>query len=671
MTGKPTYEELEQRIQELEKADAKGHQETSLPLYLREKLSASFKETSVAMAIVSLDGHFINTNPALQEMLGYCPSELAEKTFQEIVHPADIGADLFPTRELFSNKKSAFRTEKRFVRKDGQIVWGRLSGSFVRDTTDQPSFFISMVEDISDQKYAEQALKESERRYRLVSENTLDIIWTMDLDLVFTFVNPAIYKIAGYKPEEWIGTHLSEHCDEENFEKMARLAVEELAKGPGGGSDLIFEATMFKKHRVPTTVEIHCKVIYDDSGQPTGLHGTTRDISDRLERENAHKQLQAQLIQAQKMESVGRLAGGVAHDFNNMLSVIMGYAEVALSKVNPKDSLYSDLNEILEITHRSTEITRQLLAFARQQNIAPKVIDLNEAIDSMQNILRRLVGKDIQINWLPGTGVWPVKMDPAQVDQVMANLCVNSRDAITDFGEITIETGNTNLDEAYCAEHAGFRPGEYVCLSISDNGSGMNTETLDKVFEPFFTTKEIGKGTGLGLATVYGIVKQNKGFINVYSEPDFGTIVKIYLPRQMALPQAESKRPIQEIPSGKGETVLLVDDDNSILDIIRDLLETLGYRVLACPSATEAISLAKNRTDAIDLLITDVVMPKINGQDLAVKLQGIFPGIKILFMSGYTASVIANRGVLKEGLRFIQKPFSKEHLAVKVREALE
>ena len=522
----------------------------------------------------------------------------------------------------------------------------------------------------SQQNFILTALRESERRFRMVSENTLDIIWTMNLDLIFTYVNPAIHRVTGYTPEEWIGTHLSNHCDEENFNKMSQLVADELAKAPEP-SDIIFDAIMYKKHHIPIPVEIHAKVIYDEKNQPMGLHGTTRDISERVEKEITNKQLQAQLVQAQKMESVGRLAGGVAHDFNNMLSVIMGYAEIALTKVSPEESLHSDLNEILKVSQRSTEITRQLLAFARQQNIAPKVIDLNDAIDGILNILRRLIGEHIDLRWIPGSEVWPVKIDPAQLDQILANLCVNSRDAITDMGRITIETGTIHLDEIYCSDHAGFKPGDYAFLSLIDNGVGMTAEVINNAFEPFFTTKTIGRGTGLGLATVYGIVKQNKGFINVYSEPDLGTALKIYLPRQNVQPLKTDQKNKQHIPSGRGETILLVEDDIAILSITGDLLETLGYNVLPSSSSVKAIELAEMDERHIDLLMTDVIMPELNGRDLAKKIQTQYPDMKVLFMSGYTASVIADRGVLKEGVNFIQKPFSKEFLAVKVREALD
>ncbi|MCF8109672.1 MAG: transporter substrate-binding domain-containing protein [Desulfohalobiaceae bacterium] len=384
-----------------------------------------------------------------------------------------------------------------------------------------------------------------------------------------------------------------------------------------------------------------------------------------------HGKLQSQLLQAQKMESVGRLAGGVAHDYNNMLGVISGYAELALGKIAPDDPLQADLQEILSAARRSADIIRQLLAFARQQTIDPRVLDLNETVESMLKMLRRLIGEDIDLSWEPGPGLWSVKMDPSQLDQILANLCVNARDAISDVGKITIETDIVSLDEAYCADHAGFIPGDFVRLAVSDGGRGMDKETLDHIFEPFFTTKDLGQGTGLGLATIYGIIKQNHGFINVYSEPGQGTTFRIYLPRHAEASTQVEADVTGKIPAANAETVLIVEDEPSILKLAKTMLQQLGYSVLETTSPKEALHLAKKHSGEIHLLISDVVMPEMNGRDLAEKLQTDYPKLKVLFMSGYTANVIAHRGVLDAGVHFMQKPFSSRELAVKAREALE
>lgn len=395
-------------------------------------------------------------------------------------------------------------------------------------------------------------------------------------------------------------------------------------------------------------------------------------IVHRKRSEKDRETLQAQFNQAQKMESVGRLAGGVAHDYNNMLSVILGYTEMCLEKVDPSNPLHDDLLQIFDAGKRSADITRQLLAFARKQTIAPKVLDLNQTVEGLLKMLRRLIGEDINLAWLPSAGLRSIKMDPSQMDQLLANLCVNARDAITGVGKITIETGMVTFDEAYCSYHLGFIPGDFVLLAVSDDGCGMNKETLSKIFEPFFTTKEEGRGTGLGLATVYGIVKQNNGFVNVYSEPGQGTTFNIYLPVYIAESgEIRSKIITESTPSGHGETIMIVEDEVAVLNLSRAMLEKFGYTVLTASAPSEAIHMAKTHGVLIDLLITDVVMPEMNGRDLSEQLHIINPKIKTLFMSGYTANVIAHRGILDEGVHFIHKPFSTNDFAVKVREVLE
>jgi signal transduction histidine kinase/ActR/RegA family two-component response regulator len=396
-----------------------------------------------------------------------------------------------------------------------------------------------------------------------------------------------------------------------------------------------------------------------------------RDVTERRQAESEREKLQAQLLQAQKMESVGRLAGGVAHDFNNMLGVIIGYSELALETSDLSETLHNHLKEIHSAAKRAADITRKLLAFARKQTISPRVLDLNETVESMLKMLRRLIGEDIDLAWLPGSGLWPVMADPSQIDQILANLCVNARDAISESGKLTIETGTVTFDDAYCTEHPESVPGDYVMLAVTDNGCGMSAEILSHLFEPFFTTKEVGKGTGLGLATVYGIVKQNNGFINVYSEPAKGTTFRIYLPRHAGETGTIEALDATQIPQGNGETLFVVEDDTAILELIHTILTGLDYRVLEASTPTSAIKQAGEYAGTIDLLMTDVVMPEMNGRDLAERLQVLHPKIKVLFMSGYTADAIARHGVLEEGIHFLQKPFSMRDIARKIRETLD
>jgi PAS domain S-box-containing protein len=405
-------------------------------------------------------------------------------------------------------------------------------------------------------------------------------------------------------------------------------------------------------------------------GQDPCVLCSIADITGHQLAEEESARLGAQLRQAQKMEAVGRLAGGVAHDFNNMLGVILGHAQLALRRVGPEQPVHASLTEIHKAASRSAALTRQLLGFARRQTVAPRVLDLNETVTGMLQMLERLIGEDIGLHWRPGADLWPVRVDPSQIDQVMANLCVNARDAISDGGKLTIETRNCSLNQEHCATHAGFVPGEYVLLAVSDDGCGMGKETLARLFEPFFTTKETGKGTGLGLATVYGIVKQNHGFIYVVSEPGSGTTFTIYLPRHVG-----GTEPVRTegaaVPAARGqETILLVEDEPAILEMVTAMLEMQGYTVLGSSTPGEAIRLARERAGEVHLLMTDVVMPGMNGRELARNLLSIRPHLKRLFMSGYTAEVIAHHGVLDEGVHFIQKPFSIEDLAARVRETL-
>ena len=411
--------------------------------------------------------------------------------------------------------------------------------------------------------------------------------------------------------------------------------------------------------------------IHGDGGVVSGLTVFVVDITERRRAEEEKSKLEVQLRQAHKMESVGRLAGGIAHDFNNMIHAILGNVYLAMEEIPPGSPARQSLDEISNCAQRSADLTRQLLAFARQQAIAPKVLDLNKTVEGLLKLLRRLIGEDIHLVWCPASSLWPVKLDPTQMDQILANLCVNARDAINGVGKITIKTERAVFDEAYRAKNPGFVPGEYLLLAVSDDGCGMDKETLSQIFEPFFTTKSPGKGTGLGLATVYGIVKQNNGFIHVDSDLGKGTTFNIYLPRH-----AEEAAPTQEeivtkLPKSSGETVLVVEDEPAILTITLRVLEQLGYSTLIASTPHEAIRLAETHGREIHLLLTDVVMPEMNGRDLARRLLTIHPKLKCLFMSGYTADIIAHRGVLEPGLHFIQKPFLKKDLAVKIREALE
>lgn len=406
-------------------------------------------------------------------------------------------------------------------------------------------------------------------------------------------------------------------------------------------------------------------------GKLLGLIGIGRDITARRKANDEKENLIKQLQHIQKLESIGRLAGGVAHDFNNMLSVITGFTDLSLEQIQKDNPIYSHLTEVKNAAQRSVDITKKLLAFARKQNIEPKKIDLNKTLENMLNMLRRLIGENIKLDWVPDDKLWPIQADPSQIDQIITNLCINGRDAIEGEGEISIETRNISLNEEYCANHVGFLPGDFVVLTVTDNGCGMDKETQSNIFEPFFTTKDVGKGSGLGLSTVYGIVKQNKGFINIYSEIGGGTSFRVYLPRYADTSKEYEPSPHYETPKGNRESILIVEDEQSIRILTKWMLEKLNYLVVVADSAENAISIAENQENNIDMLITDVVMPEMNGRDLSERLKKIIPQLKVLYMSGYTANVIVHKGILENGLHFMQKPFSQFDIAAKVRETLD
>ena len=520
--------------------------------------------------------------------------------------------------------------------------------------------------EITERKRAEEALRESEAKYRRLHETMTDAFVRIDMTGNIQEANRAYQALLGYTEEELLQrTYVDLTPEKWHALEMNVIAEQVLVNG----HSQVYEKEYRRKDGTIFPAELRTFLLRDDAGQPVGMWAIVRDITERKHAEEERAKLESQLIQAQKMESVGRLAGGVAHDFNNMLSVILGYAELIKTRLPDDDPLLKDVLAIEKAANHSRDITGQLLAFSRKQIIAPRVMNLNELIASSGNTLSRLIGEDIDLRLYPGENLWRINFDPAQVEQILINLAVNARDAMPDGGKLTIETENCHLDKAYCLKHLGFKPGQYVFLGVSDDGTGMDREVQSHLFEPFFTTKEVGKGTGLGLATVYGMVKQNGGFIICYSEPGRGTTFKIYIPRVAEEDQAEEAPKETPVAYGVGR-ILLVEDDEMVRDITKDILEEIGYTVLSADTPQGAIALCENRDTPFDLLLTDVVMPEMSGRELANRIAVIRPGIKVLYMSGYTSNVIAHRGVLDKGVHFIQKPFRINDLADKISEVM-
>ncbi len=780
MSNKPSYEELEERIKQLEKTE--------------KELNLIFELSPDLAGTVNLNrGYFTRVNHTW-EIFGRSLKEFLERPFFDFVHPDDQNATSNVVDAIQSGQFIT-KFENRYRCKNGSyktIEW--------HATPAQPdgTTFVS-GRDVTERRQSEKALRESETLLKSLIRAIPDLVWLKDPEGIFLFCNSRLEKLFGLNEKDIIGKTDYDITNKEladSFRKHDKIAIakgkpskneEEVTFVDDGHREILetIKTPMYRSNgqligvlgigrditdrkraeealqdsesfiklvmdKLPIGLAVHSvelpalkfeymndnflklfrttrealadpdafwisafedpefreeitKRIMDAyaSGDLAQLHwedvpitrkgektsfisaqnvpvpnkalmiSTVWDVTDRKQAEDQKARLEAQLHQSQKMESIGTLAGGVAHDYNNMLSIIIGYAEMIMENLDSNDPIYKDAAQIYNAGKRSSDITRQLLAFARKQTIQPIVIDLNQNINSMLKMLRRLIGEDIDLAWLPVSNLWHLKIDPSQVDQILANLCVNARDAINGVGQITIETANVDFDEEYCADHSGFIPGDFLMLAVSDNGIGMEPETLNKIFEPFFTTKGVHEGTGLGLSTVYGIVKQNNGFINVYSEPGKGTTIKCYFSRHAGDTFEIKHDSITELPLGQGETILLVEDDNSILKLGERMLKSLGYSVLPGSTPQKAINLAKKNKDEIDLLITDVVMPEMNGKELSEKIQNICPGLKILYMSGYTANVIAHHGVLDDGIFFISKPLSKKELAIKVKELLD
>ena len=614
--------------------------------------------------LADIEGRLLEVNESYCRMSGYSEQELLTMRIPDL--EAYKSADEIAARIQTIVAQGQDHFESRQRRKDGTVFDVEISAQY---RPIEGGRLVAFLRDITERNQADEALKTSEARFKEMFDDAPVGYHEIDAEGRLVRVNRTELEMLGYRAEEMLGHYAWEFVeDQESSRKAVAAKLAGTAPLQPG-----YERTYCRKDGTRLAVLFHERLVPGNDGAIAGIRTTVQNITERKRAEKERAVLEAQLRQAQKIESVGRLAGGVAHDFNNMLGVILGHAELALEQVRPGQPLYADLTEIRKAAVRSANLTRQLLAFARKQTVMPEVLDLNGTVGGMITMLQRLIGEDIDLRWLPRADLWAVRVDPSQIDHVLANLCVNARDAISGVGKVTIETGNSTLDDGYCAAHAGCVPGEYVRLAVSDDGCGMDKETLSHLFEPFFTTKATGQGTGLGLATVYGVVKQNNGFIDVYSEPTHGTTFTIYLPRhtgkaRQATPEAEGTA--RQALRGH-ETILVVEDEPSILTLTKKLLERQGYAVVAASTPGEALRLAEQHTGDIHLLITDVIMPEMNGRVLAKNLLAICPQIKRLFMSGYTADVIAHHGVLNEGVHFIQKPFSSEDLAIKVRDALD
>lgn len=611
----------------------------------------------VGIFTTSSKGRLLSANFAMARMLG------ADSQKEGLEYFTDIGTQLYlhphQRDELLTLLKENsivdnFEYEAQTIK--GASIWLGITAKITEYENGEDFMITGFATDISQRKKAE-----AEQKLLLSAmEQTSETIMITDQKGNISYVNPAFELVSGYKREEVIGQNPRILKSGEQDKSFYRQMWQTLSRGNSWKGRLVNK----RKDGTLYTEEANISPFYDAVGEVVYYVATKLDITGELKREEQYRQ-------AQKMEAIGLLAGGVAHDFNNMLSIILGRAEIGMKRLDPKDPSYATLQEIQRAAQRSANLTQQLLAYARKQPIAPSVFDLNLAIEKILPILHRLAGKNIILTWNPGGNAYPVKMDPSQLDQILTNLTVNARDAIDNLGVISLETGKVTLDQTYCDHHAGFVPGRYLVLTVVDNGNGMDRQTLARIFEPFYTTKSLGQGTGLGLATVYGAIKQNQGFIDVSSEPNMGTTFKVYFPEVLETATDILIKNDLNIRQGRGQTILFVEDESALLEMGGVMLQELGYQVLVANSPKEAICLAEKHINKIDLLLTDIIMPGINGKDLADHLRKLNANLKVLFISGYTANIISEQGMLDENVNFLQKPFSMEDLAVNLRDSLE
>ena len=747
-----------------------------------EQFRGAFDDTGVAMVLTDIDNRFVRVNAAFGAMFGYAAADMIDMTMAGVTHPDDVAASLANRESLLAGERTFFQIEKRYRHRDGRTMWGLTNVSLIRDSAGLPVQYVGQVQDITDRKRAEDAVRAGEERFRAFMDNSPLVVLIKDAAGRYLYANPTWRRQFDSEPVDWLGktdydfwpqasADLFRASDEECLNRNVVVQTEESARTAGGqtqtwlvmkfplqdGADrrigvmawdisdrkrteeelqlrdrairattqgivitdptrtdnpIVYVSPAFEVMSGYSSAEMigwNCRRLQGPLSDPAAVHrireslraqrcdtieilnyrkdGTTfwnelsispvRDAQGRLTHfvgmqsdVTGRKLLESQYQQSQKMEAIGQLAGGIAHDFNNLLTIINGYSELLLQDLRPGDPTRDLLVEIHKAGTRSAGLTRQLLAFSRQQVLTPRLLDLNEIAEETEKMLRRVIGEDILLVTSLAPDLDMVKADAGQIEQVLLNLAVNARDAMPKGGRLLIETRNVELDPAYALANPEVAPGRYVLLAISDTGTGMSPEVKAKIFEPFFTTKGPGQGTGLGLATVYGIVRQSAGHLEVFSAVGSGTCFQIYLPRVEGAPAEKPKKSGLQLPPRGTETILLVEDEDGVRALTRHVLSSCGYTVLDVVDGYEALALAGSLTGTIDLLITDVVMPGLGGPEVAEQISRRFPGIRILFVSGYTDDAVIRHGLSEQGVNFLQKPFSPPELAAKVRDVL-
>jgi PAS domain S-box-containing protein len=755
------------------------------------RFRSAFGSAGIGMALVEPGGRILEVNGALSQFLGHPAANLLGRDMEELTHPDDRAEAREQLRRLYDGEFRSSQTEKRYLHADGRTIWGLVSVSLVRNSTGTPVYLVFQVQDITERRRAKEALLESERRYRRVVETAYEGVWTIDRDAKTDYVNGRMADMLGYRAEEMLGRPMFDFMDDEaraeaerNFERRRRGVVElhefRLRRKNGeplwtlmstnpvldddgqfvGALAMVTDITERKRAETalresearyrglvelaPDGILVHCggQVVFANdtaarlfgAAQPDEMVGlpvldlvhpdyreqvterverlraggarsplaaqrllrrdgtvfeaeiaatsvtyqgrpavqtVVHDVTERRRSEAALRELEGQFRQAQKMEAVGQLAGGIAHDFNNLLTVITTYSELLLERLDEGDPRRRDAVEIRDAGGRAASLTAQLLAFGRKQVLQPRVLSLNTVVSGVEPMIRRLIGEDVHVVMRPAPHLGPVRADPGQLEQVLMNLVVNARDAMPRGGTLSIEMADVRVEGSYAARHPAVAPGPYVMLVVSDTGVGMDDATRSRAFEPFFTTKGPGRGTGLGLSTVYGIVTQSGGHVWCYSEPGRGTAFKIYLPRADGAELRPAEPGQARSTAGGSEILLLVEDEEPVRVVSRRILERHGYTVLEARDGADALHVAARYPGTIDAVVTDLVMPELTGREVYRALAAWRPGLRVLYMSGYTDDDILRRGLADPGAAFLQKPFTAASLARAVRAVLD
>jgi PAS domain S-box-containing protein len=634
-----------------------------------ELFRLAFEEAAIGIAIVAAEplGQYIEVNPAFCRITGYSREELLSLNFQSITLSEDLNKTLREVHALLSGPVPTLQTEKRYLRKDGRSLWARLNVSLIRDPQQRPIYFIVQVEDIDIHRRAEEVSRETHQTLAALVEASPLAIIALDMDRKVKMWNPAAERLFGWSAKEILGrpNPIVPEDKQEEFQKYIQTLLQ-------GAQFADFHLRRQRKDGSLIDVNLSTTLLRDAQGKVKGFMGIFVDLTDRL-------RLEEQLRHAHKLEAVGQLAGGVAHEFNNLLTAIIGNIDLSLMEVSPESRLHLMLERVQQAAHRATALTHQLLTFSRRHPMDLKPIHLNQIVQEVVRLLRQAIDRRIEIQIEAGDDFVPVLADAGQIHQVLMNLCVNARDTLTErfeevnpvekrawMPQITIRTENIQIDASYCRVHPDAKPGKYALLTVSDNGCGIELKDLPRIFDPFFTTKGVGQGTGLGLAAVYGIVQQHRGWIEVDTKPGQGSAFKVYFPSTPLFAAEETERR-EEVISGGSETILLVDDEESIRDLGRTILELRGYTVLLAEDGVRGIEVFKKEQERIDLVILDIMMPRRSGWDVLEEIRALSPRVKVILSSGYDLA-----GQRKDvSVEFLAKPYSPDELAHRIRKALD